>query len=602
MITFIKELFRLLTPKQKKNFYLLQVLVILMAFMEILGVASIIPFMTLVGDMSLLKQDTIIAKVFQLSGMNSEMHFVFFLGLAVLLMLLFSSIISMFTMWRIAMFTNKVGTEMADRLYAHYLKQNWLFHSNGSSAQLTKKIATETKRVTNGALMPLMQINAKIVLAFFLSLSIFLFDPLVAIVGLIVFSVAYFSLFRLVRIRLHNNGIAISKVMEQRFRLMNEGFGGIKDVLLLGRDKHFIESFNSTGKIFAYSEGTNQALAQVPRYFMELVTFGSMMMLLLYLIFNHNGNLGVILPILSVYALATFKLLPALQQTYANAAIMKGNLAAFNSIQQDLIDSSKAATKDNANFFYSDRDFMHLKKNISLENIHFKYPSKKRETLRNLNIKIPANSIVGIVGASGSGKSTLIDILLALIEPQQGYLKIDDTKIENKNKRSWQNAIGFVAQSIFLSEGTIAENVAFGIQKDDIDFNRVHHVLKLAHLDEFIETLEEGIDTKVGERGVQLSGGQRQRIGIARALYHEASVLIFDEATSSLDGISEKKIMQSINNLSKQRTIIMVAHRLKTVQNCNKIFFIDDGSIVDEGTYDELIKNNQDFKKMADHA
>ena len=215
---------------------------------------------------------------------------------------------------------------------------------------------------------------------------------------------------------------------------------------------------------------------------------------------------------------------------------------------------------------------------------------------------IPANSVIGIVGPSGSGKSTLIDILLGLIEPQKGAIKIDEEVINSKNCRSWQNSIGFVAQSIFLSEGTIAENVAFGIPKDQINLQKVQQALKLAHLDEMVQSLDKGIHTKVGERGVQLSGGQRQRVGIARALYYKAEVLVFDEATSSLDCVTEKMIMEAIHEFSGQKTIIMIAHRLKTVKKCDQIFFIDKGQVVDVGKYDELIERNEHFKNMAIHA
>ena len=210
--------------------------------------------------------------------------------------------------------------------------------------------------------------------------------------------------------------------------------------------------------------------------------------------------------------------------------------------------------------------------------------------------------MIGIVGPSGSGKSTLIDILLGLIEPDQGKLKIDNKIIDSTNCRSWQNTIGFVAQSIFLSEGSIAENVAFGIPNNEIDFKQVDYALNLAHLDELVNSLEQGIHTKVGERGVQLSGGQRQRIGIARALYHEAVVLVFVEATSSIDGITEKMIMEAIHQFSGKKTIILIAHRLKTVQKCDNLFFIDNGKVVDQGTYDELIEKNEQFKNMSMHA
>ena len=594
----INQLFILLTNNQRRSFYILQLLVVLTALMEIVSIASIIPFMTLVGDMSQLQQDTIIAYFYQNSGISSESQFVFLLGIGVLIMFFVSSLISMFTLWKLFMFANKTGTDIADRLYTHYLKQDWLFHANGSSAQLTKKIATETSRVTSGVLMPLMQMNAKIALALLMSISIFIYDPRVAIIGLSAFAIGYFILFIAVRMRLKRNGEAISKVDEQRYRLMNEGFGGIKDVLLLGRNKDFIKRFNHTGRVIAYSMGSNQSLAQVPRYMVELVAFGFMISLVLYLIATHQGNLGMILPVLTVYTLAGFRLLPAFQQIFACIANIKGNIPAFESIHQDLVDSIQTELKTQN----IEQINLHLKKEISLENITFTYPGKTESTLTNLNMTIPSNSIIGIVGASGSGKSTLIDVLLGLIKPQQGQLKIDNIVINDQNIRSWQNTIGFVAQSIFLSEGTIAENVAFGIPKDEINHEQVKQVLKLSNLIELVESLNDGIHTKVGERGVQLSGGQRQRIGIARALYHKAEVLVFDEATSSLDGITEKMIMEAIHEFSGQKTIIMIAHRLKTVQKCDQIFFIDKGQVVDHGTYKELIERNENFKKMAGHA
>jgi len=577
---------------------MLQILVVLMTFVEIIGVASIIPFMTLVGDMSQLQQNEIIAQAYRASGVTSHSQFLFLMGIGVLIMLFIAAITSILTIWRLSIFANKIGAEISVRLYTHYLKQEWLFHASRSSAQLTKKITIEVGRVTGGIIMPLMHMNARVVFTFFMALGIFIYDPKVAIIGLTVFIIAYFILFKLVRVRLQRNGAAISELNEERFRLMSEGFGGIKDLLLLGRNNDFIKKFNQTSHALAYSQGVNQALFQVPRYFIEFIAFGSMIALVIYLITNHDKDLGVILPILAVYALASFKLLPAFQQIYTSIATIKSSIAAFESIQQDLANSLQTKQISPK----SERGNLCPKQQISLENITFSYPGKAESTINQLNILISVNSVIGIVGPSGSGKSTLVDVLLGLIKPHQGHLKVDNTIINDQNRRSWQDVIGFVSQSIFLLEGTIAENVAFGIPKGQIDLDRVQNALRLAHLTELLQSLEKGIHTKVGERGVRLSGGQRQRIGIARALYHEAEVLVFDEATSSLDGITEKIIMNAIHDFSGKKTIILVAHRLKTVQNCDQIFFIDKGKAVDQGTYQELIKTNKHFKNMAEHA
>ncbi|MBD3768271.1 MAG: ABC transporter ATP-binding protein [Gammaproteobacteria bacterium] len=605
MFKLIKELFSLLTPSQRKRFYTLQILVIIMALAEIIGIASIAPFMALVGDVGMLERDNLLAQVYAQTGLQNPHDFIFWAGVGVLTALTLATLISMFTIWKLSMFAAKVGTEIADRLYSHYLNQPWLFHAMGSSAQLTKQVSNEAVRVTDAVIQPLMQMNARVVLALFLSIAIFAYNPLVAISGLLLFAFAYLLLYKLVRKRLQKNGQTLSSVATQRFRLMNEGFGGIKDVLLLNRNQDFIQRFEKTGQDFAYARGNNTVLWQVPRYFMELLAFGAMIALILYLLAAEQGNLGTILPILAVYALAGFKLLPAFQQIYASIGQIKGNIAAFEAIRDDLLASQQQTQQkaQNAEALQNQAN-QHIapKHTITLENITFAYPGKSQQALKNLTLNIPVNSVVGIVGPSGSGKSTAIDMLLGLIQPQTGKLKIDTETITDQNRRAWQNTIGFVPQSIFLSEGSIAENVAFGIPEKDIDQEQVNKALKLAHLDELVQSLEQGIHTKVGERGVQLSGGQRQRIGIARALYHEADVLVFDEATSALDGITERMIMEAIHDFSGQKTIIMIAHRLKTVQKCDQIYYIDQGQLIDQGTYQELIEKNADFKRMASHA
>lgn len=600
MLKMIRQLFSLLSPEQRKQFYMLQLLVIIMAFTELLGIASIAPFMALVGDISLLqKEGSVFSILYEFSGLANPIDFLFYLGLVVLILLTTSTFISMFTIWKLALYGTRVGTEIADRLYAHYMQQDWLFHASGSSAHLTKQVASEAMRVTDAIIQPLMQINGKLVLALFISVSILTYDPVIAIAGLLLFACAFILLYKIVRKRLQENGKEISRVYTQRFRLMNEGFGGIKDVLLLNRRYDFVQRFQDSGKAFAHAFGTNSAISQVPRYFMELIAFGAMISLVLILVKLHQGNLGTVLPILAVYALAAFKLLPALQQIYASVTQIKGNTAAFDAIRDDLENSFSA---QHSTIKQAEASYLPLKHQVSLNNITFSYPNKTSPAVDGLSMIIPKNSVIGLVGASGSGKSTTIDLLLGLLTPQEGELCIDDIHITADNRRAWQNTLGFVPQSIYLSEGSIAENVAFGLPIQSINIDQVNRALELANLTELLEQLPEGVDTKVGERGVQISGGQRQRIGIARALYHEADILVFDEATSALDGITEKIIMEAIHEFSGQKTIVMIAHRLKTVQKCDIIYMMDEGKIVDQGTYQELINNNPKFKEMAEHA
>jgi len=602
MLKQLAELYRLLTREQRKKLLRLQVLVVLMAFAEIAGVVSIGPFMALVGDMSQLQGEGRFAQFYQATGATSPEQFLFWVGIGVLVLLTLAAAISAITVWRLSMYGARVGAELSIRLYRHYMHQPWLFHAGGSSSELTKQITGECQRVTGGIINPLMQMNAKIVMAVLMAVGIFIYNPAVALIGVAVFTTAYWLLFRIVRTRLMRNGQIISRTQQQRFKLMAEGFGGIKDTLLLGRQPDFVHRFDTASSRFAHAQGTNQAMSQVPRFAMELVAFGSIIFLILYLLATHEGNLGTILPVLSVYALAGFKLLPAFQQVYTSLSSIKGNLAALDSIRDDLRASSLDDSKALGNSKQQSNQHLVPNQSMTLQDATFYYPGKSQPALCNLTITIPVNKVIGLVGASGSGKSTAIDLLLGLIQPQIGTLLVDGQPLNQDQLRAWQNTLGFVAQSIFLADSSIRENIAFGLPAGDIEEAKVKQAATMAHLNELIEELPNGLDTRVGERGVQLSGGQRQRIGIARALYHDAEVLILDEATSALDGITEKLIMDAIHDFAGKKTIIMIAHRLATVKQCDQIYLMAAGKVVDSGTYGELSDRNTTFKRMAEHA
>lgn len=602
MLGQLKELYGQLTKEQRQKLLRLQVLVVLMSFAETAGVVSIGPFMALVGDMSQLQGDGGIAQLYRFSGLNEPREFLFWLGISVLAVLTLSAMVSMFTIWRLSMYGARVGAELSSRLFRHYMYQPWLFHAAGSSSQLTNQIAQECQRVTNAIINPLMQMNAKLVMASLMAVAIFIYNPLVALVGLAIFALAYFFLYRIVRRRLVLNGKMITQAQRQRFKLMSEGFGGIKDALLLGRQSAFTDRFAEASADFSRAQGATQAMSQVPRYAMELVAFGSIIFLILYLLATHQGDLGTILPVLSVYALAGFKMLPALQQVYTSVSQIRGNLSAFESLRDDLRSSALIDEKKHKSESSGDEERWVAKQAVRIDNVHFTYPGKLEPALKGLDIDIPVNKVIGLVGASGSGKSTAIDLLLGLIDPQLGKLLIDGQPVTVERRRAWQNSLGFVPQSIFLADSSIRENIGFGLPLESIDEQRIRRAASMAHLDGLLRELPEGLETRVGERGVQLSGGQRQRIGIARALYHDADVLILDEATSALDGITEKLIMDAIHDFSGKKTIVMIAHRLSTVRKCDIIYFMSEGRVIDQGSYEELAQRNGTFKKMANHG
>lgn len=598
MFSSIHRLYKLLTKQQRKRLFRLQVLVLLMAFAEVVGVAAIGPFMAVVGDESYLYGDGILAEAYLFSGINEPSEFLYWLGITVLLTLTIAASISMFTTWRLALYSNRVGAELGSRLYRHYMHQPWLFHSSGSSSELTNNIAIECSRLTHQVITPLMQINAKAVLVIVMATAIFLINPLVAFVGISLFVATYYVLYKIVRKFLSDCGRTVTRANQLRLKLINEGFGGIKDILVLGRQKNFVDQFDEVSRQFADSQGSIQSLAQVPRYAMELIAFGSIIILTLYLLSSYNGDLGSILPVLSIYALAGFKLLPAFQQIYAGVSTLRSHINAFENLQADLESSQQKQKTD----LDSSSGQLKLHSEITMQDVVFQYPSKTEPALNQIDITFPVNQVTGLVGASGSGKSTAIDLLMGLISPDQGKLLIDGKTLSTTHLNDWQNNIGYVPQSIFLSDASIKENIAFGLAFEDINDNQVINAAKMAHLEAFIESLPEGLNTRVGERGVQLSGGQRQRIGIARALYHDPDVLVLDEATSALDGITEKMVMDAIHDFSGKKTIIMIAHRLATVKQCDQIYLMDKGKVIDTGTFAQLMAKNPTFQHMAKHA
>lgn len=590
----IKELYSLLELEQKRNLFKLQIMIILMSIFELIGIASIGPFMALVSNPNLVDTNDTLNYIYNFVGASSKNNFIFLSGILVLFSLSISSLFSILTTWRLARFSIGFGISLGNKLYDYYLKQNWIFHTTTTSAILTKQISTETNRVTSQILAQIMSANAKLVLVFFISISLIIYNPLVAIGGLFIFVVGYFIIYKIVKKRLTRYSKKISSSATTRFRLMNEGFGGVKDILLSNRQENFIKKFKECGDTQAKAQAFISAVGQTPRYLMELLAFGSMILLVLVLLKQHGGVIEEVIPVLAVYALAGFKLLPALQQIYSSITSIKGASASFELIKTDLLKVKNIKNK-NVEKIESLDDF----KEIKLENITFSYPNKKKPAIENIDLIIKKNTTIGLVGETGSGKSTTVDIILALLSPTNGFLKIDDTIIKDSNTKYWQKNIGYVPQAIFLSEGTISENIAFGIDNLDIDIEKVKKAVKLAHLEELVASLEDGLDTKVGERGVQLSGGQRQRIGIARALYNDAKVLVFDEATSALDGITEKIIMDAINELSGDRTIIIIAHRLTTVMKADVIYMFDKGKIIDSGNFEELLNKNERFKEMV---
>jgi len=586
-VKIFSKLFYFLTPQEKRNAVLLFIITLIMALIDMFGVASIMPFMAVVSNPDLIYTNTILNKIFQKSsllGVQSDQEFIFFLGILVFIFLIFSLSVKALTTYFQLRFVQMREYTIGKRLMENYLYQPYSWFLNRNSSDIGKSILSEVGIIIGQGLSPMLNLITQCIITFFIVSLLLIVDFKLTIIVTIILVIFYGLIFHLSRKFLNRIGYERVESNEFRFKAISEAFGASKDVKLSGLEKIFIKKFSDPAKLFAKHQTSSQVLGKLPRFALEAIAFGGMLVVILYVI-SQTGNFINSIPIITLYAFAGYRLMPSLQLIYASSTLLKYATPGINSLYNDF----KSLNTHNYN---NDQSILKFDKTISLNNVNYSYPNTSRTTLKNINLIIPAKSTVGLVGPTGCGKTTTVDIILGLLQPQNGTLKIDDQIITKENSRSWQRSLGYVPQQIYLSDDTIASNIAFGINKENIIFEDLESAAKIANLHDFvINELPNKYETKVGERGIRLSGGQRQRIGIARALFHKPKVLILDEATSALDNETEKAVMEAVNNLSKNITIIMIAHRLSTVSKCDKIFHFDKGELIAEGPPEKLIKN-----------
>jgi len=594
-VNFVRKINELLSPSHRLHLILLSILVILSGVMEIAGIASIMPFMGAVLNPDFITHNIFFARIYHEFHFSSENHFLMFLGFFVLAVLFVSNLTSALTIWNILRFSLSLGRDLAQNLLSSYLRRPYVFFLDRNSSELVSNILSEVGRVVNGLMIPLLTICSRSVVGLAILGLLLWANPKLALMTGLILGGAYLGVFALVRKTLSRLGKESSAVNALRTQIAYETLGAIKDIKILGREREFYDRFSFPMSIYATCQARNQMISLLPRYALETLAFGGIIVIVIYLLHAEHGA-SQALPMISLYALAGYRLMPALQQIFANLSTVRFNLSALDKISEDL----SKAVKYSGELPASPARPLPFSRNITLDSIIFRYPKRKEAVLDRVSLSIGANTTVGIVGSTGSGKTTTLDILLGLLIPESGTLKIDGVPIGSENLRAWQANIGYVPQQIMLLDDTVVRNIAFGIPNEEVDLEAVMTAARLAHLHDFIMAeLPQGYDTVVGERGLRLSGGQRQRIGIARALYHDPAVLVLDEATSALDNITETVIMEALHTLSHQKTILMVAHRLSTVRECDVIFVMDRGHLVDQGTYSDLVARNPIFRQLA---
>jgi ABC-type multidrug transport system fused ATPase/permease subunit len=586
----IKRLFALLSKDEKKNSFFLIFGILLSAILDVLGIASIIPLIALLSSPNLIESNLLINKIYIFLNFNDPQVFLFYVAVFFFITFVISMVVKAVVIFFQLRFCLMCEYSIGKRLLQNYLYQPYSWFLNQHSSDLAKNILSAVSQVINQALLPIFNLISQCLVASIIIAFLCLIDFKLALIVSFALGVTYAITYLLFRNILNRNGLERVRNDQDRYIALSNAFGSIKETKLRNLEHFYIKNFSVPAQNLAKTQASAQLISQLPRQLFETMAFGGMLLIILYLIRKYN-NFTATIPILSLYAFAGYRLMPALQQIYSAFSSLRFANAAVNSVyKKQLVNNDINIVKEK----------LHFKNEICLKNIIYHYPKSSKTNLNNISIKIPAKSTVGIVGITGSGKTTLVDIILGLLEPQNGTVAVDKTIINKNNLASWQNNIGYVPQQIFLTDQSVSSNIAFGVNPELIDHEVVKNVSKVANLHDFvINELPEKYDTIIGERGVRLSGGQRQRMGIARALYHNPSVLILDEATNALDNLTEKSVMDAMCNLSNKITIILVAHRLSTVKKCNNIFLMNQGKIIASGNYDELSKYSKEFGKFV---
>lgn len=589
----LSNIYALLTPQERRKGYLLLLMLLITALFDVIGVASITPFVAVLSKPELIDSNGYLRFAHTYMGSPDLKDFQIFLSLVFFICLLFSVGFKLLTTLFLVRFTYMQQYSLSKRLVTGYLYQPYVWFLNRHSADLGKTVLSEVDQVISEALMPLLNLIAQVIFVLTLLVLLVLVDPILAFAVIIFFSAIYGGIYSLLRSRIFRVGRDRVHANRMRFAILAEAFSGIKDIKVHGLESVFVSRFEGPALIFSSNKAFAQATSQLPRFVLEVLVFGGILLLVLVLT-KVSGGFDEAIPIVTLYAFAGYRLMPAMQQIYASLNTLRFSRHALTNLHKEMDVLSQTCS------IITTGERVELKRAITLNNISYTYPLAQAATLKKLTLNIPAHSTVGFVGPTGSGKTTSADVILGLLEPQEGQLLIDGVAITRENRSAWQRNIGYVPQVIYLSDDTVAANIAFGVAEDQIDQCAVERAARIANLHDFVSSeLSLGYKTHIGERGVRLSGGQRQRIGIARALYRNPTVLILDEATSALDNLTERAVMEAVHNLSHQITIIIIAHRLSTVKACDTIFLLNKGAVAGYGTYEQLQVSNEYFGRLT---
>ena len=578
-----KKIIKLFDNRDKPQLIFVFLLIFSASIIEMLGVASIMPFIGLLTDpeaFSNTKYFSYIQSIFS----GSKMDIIVITGLLVITLFVLSNLINAFTFWQIVKFSAVQNHRISSLLMSKYLDQDYSYFIKSDVSNISRNILDESCVLSEGIVLPYLQVIAKSLIVVTISILLLLVDYKLFIASILFLLLIYFIIYKNIKALLQRNGAERLKENDKRFKNTHDAFNSIKDVKFYNIEKHYVNLFSNAANKYSFLTAKSILFSHLPKYMIEIVAFGGIFSLVLYLIAVDNSLIGN-LPILSVFVLAAYRLLPSMQQIFANLTTIKFNMPVLELLENIIhLPGNEKNIKNNS---------LSFDKNIKFDNVTFGY-EKNKPIIKNISFTINKGDFIGVVGSTGAGKTTIVDLLLGLYVPTQGAIYIDDKRIDNLNF-NLKSLIGYVSQNISLVNDTIVKNIAFGINDNEIDYKLIKEVIGKSQLTDLVNKLDDGIMSSIGDKGVKLSGGQRQRIGIARALYFNPKVLVLDEATNELDVHTEEMIFNNIKEKNPDMTILMITHRLTSLKLCNEVLLLNKSKI------SRLEINNEDHLKKINN-
>ena len=579
----INKLSFLLDRQQKRGLVFIFILMFVGMVFESLGVALILPLLAAVITPDAINTYPIVSEVSNFIGITTQKQLIIGSLVAIVIVYFVKAVFLLYSGWIQSKLTAGLKVNISQKLFTTYMRQTYVFHLQRNSAQLIRNVTDEVFYLVL-SIAAVLSLISEFLIIVGIGVMLFIVEPL-GLISIIVTVTLFGSLFYVL-----TRGGTLELGEQRQFHTfqvlqhLQQGIGGFKDATLLGREENFIKQYVHHSSALARVEVVYGVLMALPRHMFELLAVMVLSIFIFVLLFFLDKNADVIIPSLGVFVMAAFKIMPSANKIIGNVQSLRFGLPVINRIYDEMLLPIKESSHN--------QDIQKkLTNNIHIKDVDFQYSESSDSAIYAVNININDGSVVGFIGPSGAGKSTLINVILGLLKPVKGQVLVNEMDIQN-NMRGWQNRIGYVPQSIYLTDDTLKNNIAFGIPEGEIDIQLVNDAISQSQLKEFVEDLPQGIETMVGENGVRLSGGQRQRIGIARALYHHPSVLVLDEATSALDSVTESEVMDTIESLHGNKTIIIIAHRMSTLKNCDHIYKLKNGTIIDQGSFDKMVNTN----------